>query len=295
MPKVQHVLCAIDFSPTSVAVLQYATLIARADEAAVHAVHVYSLPVLSGVEGAALLPRELEDGARESSSRSLRALIDEHRDPAVPTAAYGVSGTPAEAIVREARRCGCDLIVVGTGGRTGLPRLLLGSVAERVLHKSPIDVLVVPAGVEVSPAKRIGSILCAVDFSAPAEAALLAACDLAAKHGARLHVVHAWEPPAHLAEGAELALTTREQELARDLEALVHRHPVPRVSVTRHLRRGLPSAEIVALAAELDVDLVVMGTTGRTGVERFLLGSVAERVVRSSAAPVLTVRPPTGA
>ncbi|MDQ3031188.1 MAG: universal stress protein [Myxococcota bacterium] len=294
MSKLQHVLCAVDFSPTSIGALDYATLLARKDDAALHVVHVCPLLIAPYSEGGALVPGHVEAQIQASAERSLREVLEAHRDAAVVAESHVAVGAPADAIVRDCEHLCCDLVVVGTTGKTGLTRLLIGSVAERVLRTSPVDVLAVPTAVAHAPAKRIRSIVVAVDFSAPAEVAFLSALALARKHDATLHVVHAWEPAAYSVQGSELALSY-DREIARDLEALVHRHPVAGITVSRHVRRGVPYVEIAALAGELGADLVVVGTTGRTGLEHFLLGSVAERVVRASSVPVLTVRRREGA
>jgi nucleotide-binding universal stress UspA family protein len=152
-------------------------------------------------------------------------------------------------------------------------------------------VLTVPSSSDEKP-RPIRSILLAHDFSVGADLALRHAMALAAHYEAVLHVVHAWEPSPLEAREPTLA-QSRESDARRELEDAVRRHPTPTLRViARHVRRGIPYQEIVAAASELGADLVVCGSTGKSRLEHLLLGSVAERVVRSSPVPVLTVREP---
>jgi nucleotide-binding universal stress UspA family protein len=135
----------------------------------------------------------------------------------------------------------------------------------------------------------IKKILVPTDYSDAAENALRYAIDLAEKIGAEIELVHAWQLSAYASPSSELA-KGMERDLSKDLEGLARRYSGHHVVIRRHLRMGPPYAEIIDAAKELGCDLIVMGTTGRTGLEHFLLGSVAERVVRMAECPVLTVR-----
>lgn len=136
---------------------------------------------------------------------------------------------------------------------------------------------------------KISTFLCPVDFSAASDGALRYAVALAARAGASIHLVHTWQLSAYASPTSELALAFR-ADLERDLEALAQRYSGSGVVIHRHLRLGVPYQEIAAAASELDADMIIMGTTGKTGIEHFLLGSVAERVVRTATVPVLTVK-----
>ena len=136
---------------------------------------------------------------------------------------------------------------------------------------------------------KISTFLCPVDFSDASDGALRYAVALAARVGASIHVVHTRQLSAYASATPELALAFR-ADLERDLEALAMRYSGSGVAIHRHLRLGVPYQEIAAAAAELDADMIIMGTTGKTGIEHFLLGSVAERVVRTATVPVLTVK-----
>jgi nucleotide-binding universal stress UspA family protein len=140
--------------------------------------------------------------------------------------------------------------------------------------------------------QHTATFLCPVDFSPPSDRALAYARDLAAALGARLHVVHVNELPFYaLASGASAlgpAFAIRaESEIHREITKRAE--SVEGVQTTTEVVEGTPHEEIVRLAAEHAATLIVMGTHGRRGVARVLIGSVAERVVRTSIVPVLTV------
>lgn len=138
-------------------------------------------------------------------------------------------------------------------------------------------------------ATQIRKLLVPHDFSDAADGALRYAVDLAAQLGASIVVVHAWQLSAYASPSSDLA-KGMERDLARDLEKVVAKHASAGVAIAQELRLGIPYVEICASAKAADADVIVMGTTGKTGIEHFLLGSVAERVVRTSTVPVLTVR-----
>jgi len=142
---------------------------------------------------------------------------------------------------------------------------------------------------------EIHNILCAIDFSETSDKALEHAHSLAQKHGASLVLVHAWQLPAYaLPEGAIIAnpqyIMEIQQQLEKSLAAAVAKLEGSGVAVSGKLGEGPAHLEVNRLAAELHADLVVIGTHGRTGLSHVLLGSTAERVVRSCPVPVLTVR-----
>jgi nucleotide-binding universal stress UspA family protein len=142
-------------------------------------------------------------------------------------------------------------------------------------------------------------ICCPIDFSDASRAAMEVAADLARRHGAELVLLHAYPIPGYtFPDGSVMASPKMMQELAEqaqrhleewraDAERIVQ---APRVSVEKAI--GEPASEIVSYATDSGVDLLVLGTHGRTGLEHALMGSIAERVVRRAHCPVLTVRPP---
>ena len=143
-------------------------------------------------------------------------------------------------------------------------------------------------------------ILCATDFSDTAEAAWGVACELARVHRAELELVHVFvELPLYsVAEmpGPGVAQIWEEQRawVQKTLDERAASARSTGVLVRTHLKAGTPAAAIVDIMVETGADLIVIGTHGRTGLDRLIIGSVAERVVRLAPCPVLTVKPRTG-
>ncbi|HVI93911.1 MAG TPA: universal stress protein [Anaeromyxobacter sp.] len=144
-------------------------------------------------------------------------------------------------------------------------------------------------------------ICCPIDFSDASRAAMEVAADLARRFGAELVLFHAYPVPGYtFPDGSVVASPKMLQELAdgaeRHLEAWRRDAEVAGASRVEAAKvAGEPAAEIVSFAREQGVDLLVLGTHGRTGLEHALMGSIAERVVRRARCPVLTVRPPAPA
>src|SRR5262245_60976502 len=225
--------------------------------------------------------------------------------------AHGVSveprltpGDPATEIFRTAQETDCALIVMGMQGWTGLARLLMGSVAEQVVRGAACPVVTVRAdphgpgpadeGVaqtrQPAVARPIRTILHPTDFSQPCEEAFRVACSLAGDLTARVIVLHvAVPPPVPLGRWLPppLPANNREklEEMLRRLQA-----SAPDIQVAYRLADGDPAVMVADVAQAAGCDLIVMGTHGRTGLGRLLMGSVAERVLRTAPCPVMTVK-----
>jgi len=144
---------------------------------------------------------------------------------------------------------------------------------------------------------RVRRIVCATDFSTTSRKALSAAIDMAKANRARLTIVYAHVPltplvPQQYLESATLDRLDSEtrQWVERQMTALVRRAKKSGVHASARMATGDPSVQIVRAARSIRADVIVIGTHGRRGVSRFLLGSVAERVIATAPCPVLTVR-----
>lgn len=207
----------------------------------------------------------------------------------------GVAAGPT--IVEYANDHDVDVIVMATHGRRGVRRMLLGSVAEEVLRTAGCPVVTVRPDGEPDVGGPPERILVPVDFSEHSDLALASAGALARRLGAELDVLHVIAelgvPDPYFADAAELrALTKAARE--RVPEALAERVDEvlgEDVDAGTHMRVGTPAVTIAGFAEEEGSDMVVLGSHGRTGVERVFLGSVAEGVVRRAPCPVVTVKP----
>lgn len=136
---------------------------------------------------------------------------------------------------------------------------------------------------------RIQKILCPVDFSRPGRYAFDYACAFARRYGASLELLHVAEASAYAEDAPPSGRVSYEQSLKMQLEEWAKQAGCP---AELHLRTGIPHLEIVKRAGEIQADMIVIGTHGRTGMKHLMIGSVAEQVVRTAACPVLTVRHP---
>jgi nucleotide-binding universal stress UspA family protein len=215
----------------------------------------------------------------------LRLHADElrAREYVVDTGApYGASA--ADWIVEEAGLRHADLIVMATHDRVGPDRWLHGSVAEAVVNRSPVPVLLIHAADGVRPFEhfdwRQPALVVPLDGSELAEAALPVAINLARSVNGRVILVSVLPEPGEL-----------ETHRRGYLEAHVDRLTRAAVTVESSIRAGEPAAQIGQMAHEQNAAAVVMATHGRTGLVRTLLGSVAGQVVHCSPSPVVLVRP----
>lgn len=294
-------LCAIDFSDTCRGALGLACDLARSLEAGlllVHAREPTPLAELRPERSPDEVDRELAPARAELEAWRL----DAERRLGRAVEAVLVEGSAAEELAHVAEARSCDLLITGTLGRTGLGRLVVGSVAARVLREAPCSVLVVPQAAGAARAPR--RICCAIDLSETSRVAMRQAADLARALGAELDLVHAPVrlpgAPEMLAFGAPEVQAGEAEQLRRTVSAweaeATQRSGAPVAAV---VAPGDAAAEVLRHAATRGAGLIVVGTHGRTGVKRLVLGSVAERIVREARIPVLVarerVRPGVGA
>jgi len=199
-------------------------------------------------------------------------------------------GQAAVEIIRAADKSSADLIAMGTHGRTGLSRLLTGSVAAAVLSQAHCPVLALRVDNRPHPVETLSAILCPTDFSPASEAALMVARTLARDFGARLKVLHVL--PFDIYPEARFAAELDPWDSEHSLDAIRQRLDGPdlKYPVETQLSRGYEAEQIVGTAKELPSDLIVMGTHGRTGLSRLLMGSTAQSVLTKAECPVLVVK-----
>ena len=202
--------------------------------------------------------------------------------------------SPEEGILDYARSVDADLIVMATHGRTGLDHLVMGSVTEAVVRRASCPVLTAHP-LAAHTAVRAQDILVPVDFSDCAALALAHGQALARLHGATLHLAHVVRPPYAPARGDAAGAPVPDEPVRigharRLLDDLAQDGAALGVPVECHVTVGQPEEAIPELARALGAGLVVMGTHGRTGLRRLVLGSVAEHVVRHAPCPVFVSR-----
>lgn len=204
------------------------------------------------------------------------------------------SASPAECIVAYADEQDIDLVVMGTHGRRGVDRMLYGSVTEKVVRQGPCPVFTVRTDADVAPAQAVRRVLVPVDFSEASDAAIQHAKEIAQTYGAEIDLLHVVEEPFYPpAYGPDVSRFPT-QDVVKRVEAQLAemaREKIGYEHVMVSATTGTPSNAILEYMDENDVDLVVMATHGRTGLDRVLLGSVTERVLRQSPTPIFVVKP----
>lgn len=283
MPKLfGRILCPVDFDESSMAALDEAARLAAENDAVLFVMHVVFVPLTSPVQLEPYVTVSLEPEKLELEKIARTRLANVRHQVLVQ------AGQPAEAINKAAEDLDVDLIVMATHGRTGVARLLLGSVAEHVVRRSQRSVLTMGPGTAAAAFKKI---LCPVDFDASSAAALKFAARLALQYKAALNLLHVVTVPFEPSEvPVEPPTPEWEQDARVRLEKLVSENLGDKVNHQLIVRRGDPGGAIVDAERELHSDLVVIPTHGRSILGHLGLGSVAERVVRESSAPVLTIR-----
>lgn len=286
MPGLHTVVAATDLSPASAPALARAADLAERTGAALHVVFAHLLfrsdGAASGGRAESVLRLRVEQFAAETlgvPAADLELTVAIVRDVSAP-----------EAITGYAESVDADVLVVGTHGRTGLGRLLLGSVAERCVGLAPCPVMAVPAKAPQAAPGPDAPILVPVDFSERSRAAVGVAQSLAARYDAPLELVHVVRdagPYPDLVPDYVSLSDIDPEEGERSRQRLLRLAPE---ASGVHVLMGSPSRVLPHLAESLGAGLLVMGTHGRRGAAHALLGSVAEATLRRAPCPVLTLR-----
>lgn len=272
--------------------MRIAIRLANASEAELVLAHAWHLPVMA-YPGEMAVPAETITAMIEDEERGLAAAVrDATSAGAKRVTSRFLTGVPWDQIVETLLGDSTfDLVVMGTRGRTGLRHVLLGSVAEKIVRHAPCSVLTVHEHTEMTPFRRV---LCPVDFSESSRRAVDLAADFVEPGGAGITLLHVIELPvtysgepgiAGLVEDLDARAAKMLEQWASDLRGKVS------VPVVTRSRIGSPGRQLIAALEELPpCDLVVVGSHGRTGLRRTLLGSVAELIVRHASCPVLVAR-----
>jgi len=202
-------------------------------------------------------------------------------------------GRPADQILEHAADTDADLIAMGTRGRSGLERYLVGSVAEGVLRQSSIPVFTTQATDHDESRFVYSDVLVPTDGSETARTAIDHAIEIASVTNGHVHGLSAFEAGAIEATAgpdSELEARLREQ-FESAAETVARRAGQAGLHATTTVREGRPRDAIDAYVIDHDVDLIVIGTHGRSGLERYLLGSTTEWLLRHTDVPVLAVPP----
>jgi nucleotide-binding universal stress UspA family protein len=305
MVTFRTILCPIDFSDHSRRAFDHALAIARWYGSTMTVLHVFATTGSAYAPGApAFEPLVLTRAERDHLLAEMKRFTESAPAQDLSVELDIREGDTAREILDAASEREVDLLVMGTHGRSGFERLLLGSITEKVLRRASCPVLTVPRhSGDTLPAGPVlfKQILCPVDFSDPSMQALKYARSLAQEAAAHLTILHvlAYDLPTtpdlyDIAAEQSASLTEfrrqREDEARRRLGDALQDSVGPSGSVETLLVHGKPSREIIRLAAERQADVIVMGVQGRGAADLLLLGSTTNHVVRAATCPVLTLR-----
>lgn len=286
--KKTDILVPIDFSELSFKALEAAAVFAGMFDGAITPFHSFiSMSEWSDLEAASNgIFSETHDELEKKLIRKLDEAAGKWVDPSYLNAGMVQVGNPSEAIVEAARNF--DLIVMTTHGRTGFSRLIMGSIAEKIIRFAPVPVLVVEESSRLQPLKRI---LFTTDFSDHSLKAVPFARSIATAAEADLDIVHivSFEQFGSIPQ-IQSAIDTRKKQMR---ELVDERFDDMRDKVTTKVvetKRSIHE-KITKIAHKGDYNLIVMATIGRTGLEYLRLGSTASNVIRHVENAVFTVNP----
>lgn len=302
--EIKRILCPVDFSEFSRHALAHAVMLARWYDSTVTVFHAYppaAPPMIFAGDpaGVAIAPILTPGEARDQTLTRLASFANCVKPEAVPVSFEARPGNAVPSILDLAKSLPSDLIVMGTYGRSGVDRLILGSVTEKVLRKSRCPVMVVPPPVSAAAESvpvLFERILCAIDFSAASSAALTFALSVAQEANAELIIMHVIEnvpDTEHWKQGDPTLLRfilDAEADATRRLRESVPSDARNWCKPVEVLTTGKPYREILRVAREQDAHLIVMGVHGRSPIDLMFFGSTTHHVVRSATCPVLTLR-----
>jgi nucleotide-binding universal stress UspA family protein len=290
--QVKLILCPVDFSDFSVSAYEYALTLAeyyKAHLVVLHAIELSKYPYADYV-GATGDFADLLRALCEGGKAKLREFVKKHLRPGVEPELAVDQGNASDLILLFAQKQNVELIVMGTHGRRGFDRFVLGSTTDRVVRRACCPVLVVsnPADNIMTTGPdgkhRLSRILYCTDFSLNSERALQYAISVASEYGAEVTMFHVIEgAPDPTTAQAIIAARTKQ------LDKLVSDNQCEHLNVRTAARCGKPYKEIVGYAKEVQAHLIIMTARGGDAVDRAIFGSTTYRVIQLGPCPVLAV------
>lgn len=294
MLEIKLILCPIDFSDFSTRAYHYALSLAehyRAKLAVQHIVELSRYPYADYVASTGDYA-EFCGALREGGKEKLRKFVKKHTHDEIQPELVVHEGVAPDSILSFAQARKADVIVMGTHGRRGFDRLVLGSVTDRVMRRAPCPVLAISklphdsmgGGGERGRVHHLNRILFCTDFSENSERALNYAISATAEYDAELTLLHVLEDVPSPAKTEEATATATEQ-----LDKLIPQGGRKTLKIKMAVRIGKPYRQIIQFAVEAQIDMVTMGVSGRGALDRAVFGSTTYRVMQLGPCPVLAV------
>ena len=287
----KKILSAIDFSTFTDTIFSYSVALCRKYDAKLFLVHVTTdLNRLLEHNETALDVEALQ----QSNIRYAQERLEERvKDLPVENEIIISQGTPADMISRLASEQRCDMVITATHGKAGFKRFLLGSVTEKLIKTLHCPLLVLPlqehdlipqAGFEINLKK----ILVGCDFSPDSKLAFEYGLSLAQEFQAELCLSHVIKPSLYIEE--RQGIDQLRNRLKKKLDSMVPEGCRDWCTAKTALLDGEPYIALMDYAKEQDIDMIILGIRGHTLLEKLLVGSTTDRLIRHSPFPVLAVR-----
>jgi nucleotide-binding universal stress UspA family protein len=289
MINIKTILCPVDFFPASDAAARYAAGLAANYDATVHYLHVMT-PMPTGTYEYMIDTTDILKSLEESSMQGMKEIVARAKAAGTVAETELRVGDVYDEIKRTIEVERPDLIVMGTHGRRGVERWFMGSTTEKLLRHSPVPIVTISAsGEKAVNGPRFGRILVTTDFSEGTADALAYAFSVAQENESEvtlLHVVHDIS--------ADLSGKYRDPLLdgvRKQLDEMVPAEARNWCNIVTRVETGVPYRIILRTIEDERPDLVVMNIHGKGMLDRALLGSTAERVVRAASCPVMMIPP----
>jgi len=297
--QIKSIICSTDFSDYSDHAVPYGIAVAKEFGAKLYLCHVIDLSSIAMYGEAILGLEEQQAQITKNAHEKIRQFMagqDVDWEPLIQI------GHAASEISRVAEERGADLVISATHGRSGLKRLILGSVTERLMRTLSCPLLVIHSPERDVKARtveeiRFQRILIGCDFSPDSNLAFQYGISLAQEFQSELHLVHVIEPPIY--RDLLKPVTYPEDALRKDLRTQMYEKLANMVPEEARnwctpktiLLAGQPNEELTKYAVVNHMDLIVLGVRGHGLVETLFVGSTTDRVVRQAPCPVFSVRP----
>ena len=275
----RRILCPIDLSPASNAVLSWAGIFAQAFESEVEVLHAdwFEAPRYFTEDQLSQLKAEA-DRAREALTRDLELIAKKVLGPSVRFSASVLEGHAVDVIRQRLALAPPDLVVIGSHGRSGLARFLLGSVAENTVHEAQCPVLIVKGTDVPAEKKGLRSVLCPITLTKSAQMHAAVAAEIARAFDSELTVLNVVDEPSVAPASSRASLCNWIPQEIRG-----------RCRLREEILQGDPAEQIVLLGRRENSDLIVLGAPRRRFLETTSMAQTPVRVMRQSQGPALLV------
>ncbi len=301
-PNLKNIMCLTDLSIFSNQTIDYGIALAKEFESRLYLCHVVDIPAMALYAEAHLDPMEQQNQLITHAESTLGDLTKGEDIDWQPLISVGPTVSEISRLVEEKN---IDLVIAASHGRSGLKRLVLGSVTEELMRTLSCPLLVMrgpqQSNKQIEPiAFRLNKIMVGCDFSSDSTLALRYALSFAQEFEAELHLVHVIEPSAYqnvskTVKDAEKRYQDELKELlGKKLDNLVPEEARNWCFPKTALLDGRADEKIVDYAGQNSIDLIALGVRGHGLVETLFLGSTTDRVARQAPCPVLSVRPVAG-